>query len=109
MALKDYRSPDIKLMAPMGTMRAVGGRIKELRLALNISQSELAERAGIGTRTLTRLESGEPVGMDAFFHVLEGLDTLPPASRMVREPPVRDLKKYVMNGSRKKASGRRRQ
>ncbi len=40
-------------------MKAIGGVIKERRAILNITQRELAEIAGVGINTLTKIERGE--------------------------------------------------
>jgi len=40
-------------------MRTIGNVIKERRGVLNITQRELAEIAGVGVNTLTKIERGE--------------------------------------------------
>jgi y4mF family transcriptional regulator len=40
-------------------MKAIGDAIKERRGVLNITQRELAEIAGVGINTLTKIERGE--------------------------------------------------
>ena len=47
----------------------IGPRLARLRLARNVTQSMLAEDAGIGVRTLRRLEAGEPSTLDTFLRV----------------------------------------
>jgi transcriptional regulator with XRE-family HTH domain len=51
----------------------IGEQIKTLRLRLNISQSELAGRAGISTVTVSRLESGKSSSLASFIKVLQVL------------------------------------
>ena len=43
----------------LGFMKAIGEAIKERRAILNITQRELAEIAGVGINTLTKIERGE--------------------------------------------------
>jgi y4mF family transcriptional regulator len=43
----------------MGFMKAIGEAIKERRGTLGITQRELAEIAGVGINTLTKIERGE--------------------------------------------------
>ena len=52
----------------------IGSRLARLRLARNVTQSTLAEDAGIGVRTLRRLEAGEPSTLDSFLRVALALD-----------------------------------
>lgn len=40
-------------------MKEVGNAIKERRAVLNVTQRELAEIAGVGVNTLTKIERGE--------------------------------------------------
>jgi transcriptional regulator with XRE-family HTH domain len=50
-------------------MCAIYVRIKELRLALGLTQGELAARAGIRRATVSRIENAHVTGID--FNVLE--------------------------------------
>ena len=47
----------------------LGRRLAKLRLARNVTQRMLAEDAGIGLRTLRRLEAGESCGLDSLLRV----------------------------------------
>lgn len=52
----------------------IGSRLARLRLSRNVTQSMLAEDAGIGVRTLRRLEAGEPSTLDSFLRVALALN-----------------------------------
>ena len=52
----------------------IGFRLAQLRLSRNITQSMLAKEAGIGLRTLRRLEAGEPATLDTFLRAALALD-----------------------------------
>ena len=52
----------------------IGTRLAQLRLSRNETQSMLAKEAGIGLRTLRRLEAGEPATLDTFLRVALALD-----------------------------------
>ena len=52
----------------------IGSRLARLRLSRNVTQSMLAEEAGIGVRTLRRLEAGEPSTLDTFLRIALALD-----------------------------------
>ena len=47
----------------------IGSRLARLRLSRNVTQSMLARDAGIGVRTLRRLEAGQPSTLDSFLRV----------------------------------------
>lgn len=43
---------------------ALGKRLESIRLSRNIAQQQLAEEAGVSTRTIRRLEKGQGVSLD---------------------------------------------
>ncbi|MCL1799536.1 MAG: helix-turn-helix domain-containing protein [Eggerthellaceae bacterium] len=51
----------------------LGSQIKELRLRLNVSQGELALRAGIGVASVSRLEGGKGSSLATLVKVLQVL------------------------------------
>ena len=55
------------------TMKEVGFRLAKIRLFRNITQESLAQSAGIGVRTLRRLERGESSTLDSFLRVVIAL------------------------------------
>jgi len=52
----------------------IGSRLARLRLSRNITQSMLAKNAGVGVRTLRRLETGEPSTLDTLLRVALALN-----------------------------------
>ena len=55
-------------------LRESGRRLAQIRLSRNLTQAELAQRAGVSKRTLERLEMGVGgVRIDAFFAVCGAL------------------------------------
>ena len=67
-------------------LRVVGERIAMRRLQMNRTQADLAREAGVSTRTLIRLESGESTQLTNLIRVIRALglvgniDALIPAS-----------------------------
>jgi transcriptional regulator with XRE-family HTH domain len=57
-------------------MKELGRRIAQLRVDSNYTQEYLAERAGVGKRTLERLEKGMQVQTSSLVRVLRGLGQL---------------------------------
>jgi transcriptional regulator with XRE-family HTH domain len=64
------------LHSPDALLKELGRRVERLRLARNLSQEALAERAGIGRATMQRIARGEPVKTTALIKVLGALDRL---------------------------------
>jgi transcriptional regulator with XRE-family HTH domain len=65
-------------------LKVLGTRIARHRIEASLTQAELAEQAGIGKRTLERLEAGHGVELGTLvrvlrvLHLVEGLDSLIP-------------------------------
>ena len=66
-------------------LRETGRRLAQIRLSRNITQRELAQRAGISKRSLERLENGATgLRIDVFFAVcgalglMSGFETVVP-------------------------------
>jgi len=51
----------------------LGHRIEQLRIRKNLTQAELAKEAGIGKRTLERIESGHSAQITSFISLLRPL------------------------------------
>lgn len=57
-------------------VRALSGNIRQMRLAKNWSQSQLAENAGLDRVTISRMENGRVSTLLTFVQVLRALDKL---------------------------------
>jgi transcriptional regulator with XRE-family HTH domain len=55
-------------------LRELGSRLTKRRLELNLTQADVAERAGIGKRTLERIEAGASTQLTNFLRLLRALD-----------------------------------
>ena len=54
-------------------IEALCKRLEELRLGRNISQSALAEQAGVSRSTLTRMADGQSISLDSFVRIMLAL------------------------------------
>lgn len=67
----------------------LGRRLEARRLAANVTQSDLAQRAGVGLRTLKRLEAGEGATAANLMRVLRTLGLLAALEEMLpADPPA---------------------
>lgn len=58
---------------PSEISEILGERLKTQRLALNLTQAALAEKAGIGVSTVARIESGQGGTLDNVIRLAMGL------------------------------------
>ena len=77
------------LMTEDEALREAGHRLAQIRLSRNLSQAELAARAGVSKRSLERLESGTGnLRLNLFFSVcgtlglMAGFEALLPEQRL---------------------------
>ena len=89
-------------------LKLIGERLAGLRLARNLTQQQLAEQAGLGLRTVQRLELGEAATqLSGFVRVcrvlglVENLETLVPAPAA---SPMEQLKQQGQK--RQRATGK---
>lgn len=86
----------------------LAGRLARHRLNRNLSQTELAAKAGVSPRTLSRLENGEATQFENFLRVLCALDLEPGLDALVPELPQSPVQRLDRAGRvRERASGRR--
>ncbi len=79
-------------------LEAIGKRLTQARIRMEWTQAELAKEAGIGKRTLERLEAGQSVQMTSFIRVLRVLGLLDVLVQLLPEPapsPMQLLKHAV--------------
>ena len=63
-------------LSDAAVMEEFGSRLARLRIDKGYSQKDLAEQAGIGKRTLERLENGMQVQSRSIIRVLRSLELL---------------------------------
>ena len=79
-------------------------RLESIRLSRNITQEQLAEEAGVSTRTIGRLEKGQGVSMDTFIRVMMALNIQQNLEALMPDPNVRPIERVGMGaGERKRA------
>lgn len=77
----------------------IGERLARLRLSRNVTQANLAEQAGIGVRTLRRLEAGEPSTLDTFLRVVATLDLEDAILTALPEGQIRPIERVSKKGN----------
>ena len=84
-----------------------GRRIRALRIARGLTQEDLARKAGVGLRTLRRMEAGKSPSLESFLRIAQTLDV---AGALLDAMPLRDeqfLQPSMPAHSRRKPQMRR--
>jgi len=96
------------LLTDESILAELGKRLAARRIDLELTQANLARQAGIGKRTLERIEAGHASQTDSLIRVLRALDALPGLENLVPETNPRPLDLLKRKGKvRKRASGKR--
>jgi len=70
-------------------LQELGRRLAQVRIELNLTQAELAEKAGVGKRTLERLETGETTQTRTLFRIFRALGLLGKIEALLPGPATR--------------------
>ncbi len=90
-------------------LKELGRRLTAIRLGQNLSQRQLADRAGLGLRTIQRLELGATATqLSGFVRVCRALGLMDRLDQLMAEPPPSPLAQLRLHErKRRRASGRR--
>lgn len=81
--------------------------MERVRLDQNLSQSVLAEEAGVSRRTISRMENGEGVSLDTFVRVARALGLVDQLQSLFQLPQIRPIDRVREQAPRKNASSPR--
>lgn len=79
----------------------LGERIARYRIEADLTQAELAEQAGIGKRTVERIEAGLGVELVTFIRVLRTLNILEGVERLLPELPPSPIAQLKLRGKQR--------
>ena len=92
-----------------GLLKLIGERLARLRLAKNLTQQQLAEQAGLGLRTVQRLELGETATqLSGFIRVCRVLGLVERFDAFIPEQAASPIAQLKLQGrQRRRATGRK--
>jgi len=97
------------LLADDAILAELGERMTRRRIDLQLTQADVAERAGIAKRTVERIESGASAQMLSIIRILRVLELLPDLDAMIPEATARPMDLLKRKGRvRQRASSRSR-
>jgi transcriptional regulator with XRE-family HTH domain len=96
------------LMTDEAILSELGRRLARRRIDSQITQAELAHRAGISKRTVERIEGGASAQMSSIVRVCRVLDLIAALDRFIPEADTRPMDLVKLKGrTRQRASSSR--
>jgi transcriptional regulator with XRE-family HTH domain len=83
-------------------LKELGQRLIQRRIELSLTQQDLAEQAGIGKRTLERLEAGSSIQTSNFVRILRKLALLDSLGALIPETGPRPMDLLKLQGKTRK-------
>ena len=97
-----------KQLSAEAVLAELGQRLARRRLDVGLTQAQAATEAGIGKRTVERVEAGGDTQLVTLIRLLRVLDLTDELNRLVPEPGPRPMDLLKLRGKeRKRASSRR--
>ena len=89
-------------------LEELGQRIARYRLNQNLTQQELADKAGTGLNTIYRLEQGQSIQLSNLIRIIRALGLIHNFDALVPEPPPSPIEQAKLKKKeRKRASLRK--
>jgi len=95
----------LRLQSPIEVAQGIGARAKAMRLARNITQSALCNKAGVSLASLKRFENEGKGSLDLITRVGFALDVAGDFDALFVESTPASLDDLITPSSRRRASG----
>lgn len=73
------------LLTNKEVLERIGARLKELRIAQNVKQKDLAERSGLSNFSISQMETGHNTSLQSLIQVLRALGQMEMLEPLLRE------------------------
>jgi transcriptional regulator with XRE-family HTH domain len=87
-------------------LKELGERIKDLRIAENMTQNDLADRSGVSVKTICRIEKGDNLSIMNYLNVLRALGILENLQLIVPEKRVSPEELHERGKKRERVSAK---
>ena len=85
-------------LADEAVLRELGERFSRFRLQRNLTQTQLADEAGVDRKAVSRIEAGEPVQLVTLVRVLRALGRLDALDALVPELQASPMELLELRG-----------
>lgn len=88
-------------------IKEIGKRLKNRRIALNMTQKELATESGVSPRTISGFENGDNISLDNLLSILRVLRLIQEIDSLFPEKKVNPFDVLKLGNSKKRASSKK--
>lgn len=81
--------------------KILGDRLRQHRIARELQQAELADKAKVSREALSKVENGRPVNLETFLQVLKGLELIDRLDSAIDDAGDRPTEKFKSAGKRR--------
>jgi len=96
---------DFELASSAVIAAELGRRLNELRLAQDLTQQQLAQRAGVSRRTIVKAANDGSISLDSFIRIMQALGLTGHLAALLPDPEVRPVEQVRLGRRRRRASG----
>jgi putative transcriptional regulator len=97
---------NLEIMSNKAILGELGGRLQRERLNRDMTQADLALKAGVSLRSLQYLEAGRPCSLASLIRIIRALGNLAALDAFFPEPGLSPVQLARMKGQeRQRASG----
>ena len=96
----------IYAMSDRAILRELGQRLRRRRLDQNLSQEDLAQRAGLNRTTVSGLERGDPATLLTLIQILRVLEALDELDAFLPDPGPSPLMLAKLEGRQRQRASR---
>lgn len=78
-------------------LERIGARLKDIRIAQNVKQKDLAERSGLSNFSISQMETGHNTSLQSLIQVLRALGQMEMLAPLLREREIddEDLARFI--------------
>ena len=107
--MNDYITPDIYEKSDNDIVVDLGRRFRNYRVALRLTQKEVAEQAGVSVMTVVRFEKGETtaIRLDNLIALVRAIQTLEGIAEAIPDVPTSLYSRSTADATNKRAKKRR--
>jgi transcriptional regulator with XRE-family HTH domain len=88
-------------MSDPGARQTIGERMKEIRLRKNMTQEEIAWRAGISKLSVVNAEAGKNISLATLIAILRQLGLIENLEQLIPEPPISPILLKKLKGKKR--------